>query len=55
MSTLEAIAAATAKIEGVEAALPLERLYDEVVRRTIVMRWGVKAWKIDSPNDFPKR
>jgi len=40
MSTLEAVAAAVAKIEGIEAAKPLEKLYDEVVRRTISLRWG---------------
>ena len=40
MSTLEAVAAAVAKIEGIEAARPLEKLYDEVVRRTISLRWG---------------
>jgi DTW domain-containing protein len=40
MSTLEAVAAAVAKIEGDEAARPLEKLYDEVVRRTISLRWG---------------
>jgi DTW domain-containing protein YfiP len=40
MSTLEAVAAAVTKIEGVEAAKPLEKLYDEVVRRTISLRWG---------------
>ena len=42
MSTLEAVAAAVAKIEGVEAARPLEKIYDEVVRRTISLRWGLK-------------
>jgi DTW domain-containing protein YfiP len=40
MSTIEAVAAAVAKIEGAEAAKPLESLYDEVVRRTISLRWG---------------
>jgi hypothetical protein len=40
MSTLEAVAAAVAKIEGAETARPLEILYDEVVRRTISLRWG---------------
>ena len=40
MSTLEAVAAAVAKIEGTETAKPLEKLYDEVVRRTISLRWG---------------
>jgi len=42
MSTLEAAAAAVARLEGAEAAEPLERLYDEVVRRTIALRWGAK-------------
>jgi DTW domain-containing protein YfiP len=42
MSTLEAVAAAVAKIEGIETAKPLEKLYDEVVRRTISLRWGLK-------------
>jgi DTW domain-containing protein YfiP len=40
MSTLEAVAAAVAKLEGVETAKPLEKLYDELVRRTISLRWG---------------
>ena len=40
MSTIEAVAAAVAKIEGAETARPLESLYDEVVRRTISLRWG---------------
>jgi DTW domain-containing protein len=40
MSTLEAIAAAVARLEGSAAAEPLERLYDEVVRRTSTLRWG---------------
>ena len=43
MSTLEAVAAAVAILEGVEAAKPLEILYDEVVRRTVSLRWGVKV------------
>jgi len=42
MSTLEAVAAAVTKLEGAEAAKPLEILYDEVVRRTISLRWGSK-------------
>ena len=42
MSTLETVAAAVAKIEGAESARPLEILYDEVVRRTISLRWGLK-------------
>ena len=41
MSTLVAAAAAVAKLEGTKAALPLERLYDELVRRTTTLRWGV--------------
>jgi DTW domain-containing protein YfiP len=40
MSTLEAVAAAVTKLEGAEAARPLEKLYDELVRRTISLRWG---------------
>ena len=40
MSTIEAVAAAVAKIEGIETAKPLEKLYDELVRRTISLRWG---------------
>jgi DTW domain-containing protein YfiP len=40
MSTLEAVAAAVAKIEGTETAKPLEKLYDELVRRTTSLRWG---------------
>lgn len=40
MSTIEAIAAAVAKLEGVETARPLEILYDELVRRTTSLRWG---------------
>ena len=43
MSTLEAVAAALAMIEGAKVAEPLEKLYDEVVRRTHVLRWGSKA------------
>jgi DTW domain-containing protein len=42
MSTLEAVAAAITKLEGAEVAEPLERLYDDVVRRTIALRWGLK-------------
>jgi DTW domain-containing protein YfiP len=40
MSTIEAVAAALARLEGAEKAYPLERLYDEVVRRSITLRWG---------------
>ena len=40
MSTLEAVAAAVTKLEGIETAKPLEMLYDEVVRRTISLRGG---------------
>ena len=43
MSTIEAIAAAVAQIDGAEAARPLEELYDELVRRTISLRWGSKS------------
>ena len=43
MSTLEAVAAAVTKLEGAETAKPLEILYDEVVRRTISLRWGPKT------------
>ena len=43
MSTIEAIAAAVAVLEGKEVAEPLERLYDEVVRRTHTLRWGIKS------------
>lgn len=42
MSTLEAVAAAVAKFEGAKAAEPLEKLYDEMVRRTIALRWGTR-------------
>jgi DTW domain-containing protein YfiP len=42
MSTLEAVAAAVALLEGRHKAEPLERLYDEVVQRTTQLRWGVK-------------
>jgi DTW domain-containing protein len=40
MSTLEAVAAAVTKLEGADMAEPLEKLYDEVVRRTNALRWG---------------
>ncbi|MEE9911325.1 MAG: DTW domain-containing protein [Deltaproteobacteria bacterium] len=42
MSTLEAIAAAVSILEGACVAEPLEKLYDEVVRRTSTLRWGIK-------------
>jgi DTW domain-containing protein YfiP len=42
MSTLEAVAAAVTRLEGVETARPLEKLYDELVRRTTSLRWGLK-------------
>ncbi|MDO9543361.1 MAG: tRNA-uridine aminocarboxypropyltransferase [Kiritimatiellia bacterium] len=42
MSTIEAVAAAVARLEGASVAEPLERLYDEVVRRRTAMRWGFK-------------
>lgn len=38
MSTIEAVAAALAILEGTDAAEPLERLYDEVVRRALTLR-----------------
>jgi len=41
MSTIEAVAAAVTKLEGPDVAMLLEKLYDEVVRRTIALRWGV--------------
>jgi DTW domain-containing protein len=43
MSTIEAVAAAVAVLEGKELAEPLERLYDEVVHRTNTLRWGMKT------------
>jgi hypothetical protein len=43
MSTLEAIAAAVALLEGARKAGPLEKFYDEVVRRTNILRWGTKS------------
>lgn len=43
MSTIEAIAAAVAVLEGAETARPLEELYDEVVRRRTTLRWGIQA------------
>ncbi|MHB8137886.1 MAG: tRNA-uridine aminocarboxypropyltransferase [Smithellaceae bacterium] len=42
MSTLEAVAAAVTRLEGACVAEPLEKLYDEVVRRTIALRGGIK-------------
>jgi len=42
MSTLEAVAAAVSILEGACVAEPLERLCDEVVRRTIALCWGIK-------------
>ncbi|HNZ65196.1 MAG TPA: tRNA-uridine aminocarboxypropyltransferase [Smithella sp.] len=48
MSTLEAVAAAVAGLEGAEAARPLEELYDELVRRSISLRWGIKHSERDS-------
>jgi DTW domain-containing protein YfiP len=44
MSTLEAVAAAVAKLEGAPVAEPLEKLYDEMVRRTNALRWGAKPF-----------
>lgn len=43
MSTIEAVAAAVARVEGAEKARPLEDLYDELVRRTTRLRWGTKS------------
>ena len=43
MSTLEAVAAAVAKLEGTETARPLEKFYDELVRRITTLRWGEKT------------
>jgi DTW domain-containing protein YfiP len=48
MSTLEAVAAAVAKIEGIEKSKPLEKLYDELVRRTTSLRWGKGEGKVKS-------
>lgn len=42
MATIEAVAAALTKLEGIEVAEPLERLYDEVVRRRTSQRWGIR-------------
>jgi len=42
MSTLEAVAAAVARFEGAESTRPLEELYDELVRRTTSLRWGIR-------------
>lgn len=43
MSTIEAVAAAITRLEGAEVAQPLERLFDEVVRRTLTWRWKGKS------------
>lgn len=43
MSTLEAVAAAVARLEGATIAEPLEELYDEFVRRINARRWGIKS------------
>lgn len=51
MSTIEAVAAAITRLEGAEIALPLERLFDEVVRRTIARRWG----KSINPDHFGRQ
>jgi len=45
MSTLEAVAAAVTRFEGAESARPLEELYDELVRRTTSLRWGIRRSK----------
>jgi len=42
MSTLEAVTAAVSILEGACVAEPLEKLYDEVVRHTIALPWGIK-------------
>jgi DTW domain-containing protein len=42
MSTIEAVAAAVAILEGADVAKPLEELYNELVRRTAFLRWGTK-------------
>jgi DTW domain-containing protein len=47
MSTIEAVAAAVTRLEGAEAARPLEELYDELVRRTISLRWGNSERKVE--------
>ncbi len=44
MSTLEAVAAAVSILEGACVGEPLERLYDEVVRRTSTLRGGIKPF-----------
>lgn len=43
LSTIEAIAAAIALLEGEDKAHPLLILYNEVVRRTKILRWGPPA------------
>jgi len=42
MSTLEAVAAAVAMLEGGGKNVPLDNLYDELVRRRRSLRWGSK-------------
>lgn len=43
MSTIEAVAAAITRFEGAYVAEPLEKLFDEVVRRTVTWRWEGKS------------
>jgi DTW domain-containing protein YfiP len=47
MSTLEAVAAAVAKLEGAEAAKPLVMLYYEVVRRALTLRHGATTARLE--------
>lgn len=42
MSTIEAVAAAVAILEGADVAKPLEALYNALVQRTASLRWGTK-------------
>jgi len=44
MSTIEAVAAAVAILEGADVAKPLEELYNELVKRTASLRWGTKKF-----------
>lgn len=46
MSTIEAVAATITRIEGAHVAEPLEKLFDEVVRRVVTWRW---KGKLNSP------
>jgi DTW domain-containing protein YfiP len=47
MSTLEAVAAAVAILEGTEAAKPLEVLYEEVVQRALNLRHGATKTSLE--------